>query len=194
MESEVKRELRLLAQECTTEAEVQNLVEGMSQDKKMQYVYKLAVDEMFEEIKLKSLEFIDYCEDTGCVIASKASPALIIPNRNWMLPKALVHRWWVGDLIDVVNQNVQTTLLLINSLEEGANRFIIVVIQTNRNRFAAELIGGAGGGFNGHGRGRNLWAGAAAGKVDRATILAQTFDNAFADAFARAGDDGDFSC
>ena len=39
----------------------------MPQDKKMQYVYKLAIDEMFEEIKLKSVEFIDYCEETGCV-------------------------------------------------------------------------------------------------------------------------------
>lgn len=39
----------------------------MPQDKKMKYVYDLAVDEMFEEIKLKSVEFIDYCEDTGCV-------------------------------------------------------------------------------------------------------------------------------
>lgn len=67
MESEVKRELRLLAQECTTEAEVQNLVEAMSQDKKMKYVYDIAVNEMFEEIKLKSLQFIDYCEDSGCV-------------------------------------------------------------------------------------------------------------------------------
>lgn len=67
MESEVKRELRLLAQECTTAAEVENLVEAMSQDKKMKYVYDIAVNEMFEEIKLKSLQFIDYCEDTGCV-------------------------------------------------------------------------------------------------------------------------------
>ena len=67
MEPEVKRELRLLAQECTTEAEVENLVEAMSQDKKMKYVYDIAVNEMFEEIKLKSLEFIDYCESSGCV-------------------------------------------------------------------------------------------------------------------------------
>ncbi len=67
MESELKRELRLRAQECTTEAEVENLVKAMSQDKKMKYVYDIAVSEMFDEIKLKSLQFIDYCEDTGCV-------------------------------------------------------------------------------------------------------------------------------
>ena len=67
MESEVKRELRLRTKGCTTEAQVQQVVEAMPQDKKMKYVYGLAVEEMFDEIKLKSLEFIDYCEDTGCV-------------------------------------------------------------------------------------------------------------------------------
>ena len=46
---------------------MQHVVAAMPQDKKMRYVYELAVYEMFEEIKLKSLEFIDYCEDTGCV-------------------------------------------------------------------------------------------------------------------------------
>ena len=60
MESEVKRELRLRIQGCTTEDQVQQVVEAMPQDKKMKYVYDLAVDEMFEEIKLKSVEFIDY--------------------------------------------------------------------------------------------------------------------------------------
>ena len=39
----------------------------MTQEKKMQYVYDLATEEMFEDIKLQSLRFIDYCEDTGCV-------------------------------------------------------------------------------------------------------------------------------
>src|SRR5210317_2019830 len=48
------------------------------------------------------------CEDTGCVIASKANPALVIPNRNRMLPKALVHSRRIGDLINVVDQNIQT--------------------------------------------------------------------------------------
>ena len=67
MESEVKRELRLRIQGCTTQDQVQQVVEAMSQDKKMKYVYDLAVDEMFEEIKLKSVEFINYCESTGCV-------------------------------------------------------------------------------------------------------------------------------
>ena len=67
MESEVKRELRLRIQGCTTQDQVQQVVEAMPQNKKMEYVYKLAVDEMFEEIKLKSVEFIDYCEATGCV-------------------------------------------------------------------------------------------------------------------------------
>ena len=67
MESEVKRELRLRIQGCTTQDQVQQVVEAIPQDKKMKYVYDLAVDEMFEEIKLKSVEFIDYCEETGCV-------------------------------------------------------------------------------------------------------------------------------
>ena len=67
MESEVKRELRLRVKGCTTEEQVQQVVEAMPQDQKMKYVYTLATEEMFEEIKLKSLEFIDYCEHTGCV-------------------------------------------------------------------------------------------------------------------------------
>ena len=53
MESELTRELRLRAQECTTEAEVENLVKAMSQDKKKTYVYDIAANEMFDEIKLK---------------------------------------------------------------------------------------------------------------------------------------------
>ena len=53
MESEVKRELRLRTKGCTTEAQVQQVVEAMPQDKKMKYVYGLAVEEMFDEIKLK---------------------------------------------------------------------------------------------------------------------------------------------
>ena len=65
MESEVKRELRLRVKGCTTEEQVQQVVEAMPQDQKMKYVYTLATEEMFEEIKLKSLEFIDYCEHTG---------------------------------------------------------------------------------------------------------------------------------
>ena len=67
MESEVKRTLRLRTKGCTTEAQVKQVVEAMPQDQKMKYVYGLAVEEMFDEIKLKSLQFIDYCESTGCV-------------------------------------------------------------------------------------------------------------------------------
>jgi len=63
----VKRELRLRTKGCTTEAEVKQVVEAMPQAKKMKYVYDLATEEMFDAIKLQSLQFIDYCESTGCV-------------------------------------------------------------------------------------------------------------------------------
>ena len=52
---------------CTTESEVQKVVESIPQEKKMQYVYELSTEEMFDAIKLKSLEFIDYYEETSCV-------------------------------------------------------------------------------------------------------------------------------
>lgn len=67
MESEVKRELRLRTNGCTSASEVKEIVEAIPQEKKMRYVYDLATEEMFDAIKFQSLQFIDYCEATGCV-------------------------------------------------------------------------------------------------------------------------------
>jgi hypothetical protein len=67
MESEVKRTLRLRTKGCTTEAQVKQVVEAMPQNEKMKYVYDLATEETFEDIKAWSLWFINFCDDHDIV-------------------------------------------------------------------------------------------------------------------------------
>ena len=110
-----------------------------------------------------------------------------------MFPEATRQRRGVGDLVDIVGQDVEPAMVSINLFEERSDLLVIVVVNPAGDAFTTESGHVGSGSLHGEG----CWGigirFAAPGNVDGSAAFSEALGDTFANATTAAGYDCNFA-
>ena len=86
---------------------------------------------------------------TGDIMRSEPDTDLVIPYLYGVIPETATPCWWAGNLVDVIDQNINFTLLRLNLFEEICYLLVLTMIYSDTMTNAASGINCLDTGFYG---------------------------------------------
>lgn len=126
---------------------------------------------------------------TGDIMRPEPDANLVIPYLYGVIPETATPCWWAGNLVDVIDENINFTLLRFNLFEEICYLLILTMIYPDAMTNAASGINRLDTGFYGE----LALTCSAPGNVDGCTLFSQGNSTALADTSRGTGYHTDFA-